>query len=429
MHLYRHDTSLQDYFHPLQLDMLAKSEGNSDGDRTSNQLVSWAIRGADGISKLAYRQRIKTDVLFCPMPYFNRKTENIFLMRSLLGLAETGAKILCLLPSSSPLRDELDQQLKTVGRSGQVDFLDPATSLNRIEARTRARMSTIRGSLAFEKAVSILEPYQLMPGRAAKAGFAQIAHFVEAWERLAPRIEFDSVVARCHWHTLCSSVCRTAQERGKPVITFQQGVIGHTLDVPVTASKYVAFGRSSATFLEKANKRFFQAAGMPQIATEYVPGGCLYDTITPLPNQFDQQSLLIVDVPMAQDDFYGTENQCQALLQLAEKLLASPIPLRKIIIRPHPYWSNLDFAACQRLAREYPTRCELSHPAWSLEDDMRRSSAVAGIFSGVLTVAAACGLPTIFLETEDGYQTGDLACFSPHRRYCPTLRFFRSADS
>ncbi len=424
-HLYRHDTSLQDYFLPLQLDMLSKPQGNTDGERTSNPLVAWVLRSADGISKLSYRQKIKTDVLFCPMPYFSRKTENIFLTRSLLGLAETGAKILCLLPSSSPLHDELDAQLESAGRTGQVDFLDPATSLNRIEARTRARMSKIRGSLAYERAVSILEPYQLKPGRAAKAGFEQIAHFVEAWERLAPRIEFDSVVTRCHWHALCSPVCRTARERGKPVITFQQGVIGHTLDVPVTASKYVSFGRSSASFLEKANKRFFQAAGMPETSTEYVHGGCLYDTITPLPSQFDQRSLLIVDVPMAQDDFYGTESQCQALLQLAEKLLASPLPLRRIIIRPHPYWSNLDFEACQRLAREYSTRCELSHPAWSLEDDMRRSSAVVGIFSGVLTVAAACGLPTVFLETEDGYQTGDLACFSPHQTLLPNAAFFQ----
>jgi hypothetical protein len=47
-----------------------------------------------------------------------------------------------------------------------------------------------------------------------------------------------------------------------------------------------------------------------------------------------------------------------------------------------------------------------------LEDDLRRSSAVVGIISGVLTIAAACGLPTVFIETESGYTTGDLACFS-----------------
>jgi hypothetical protein len=154
---------------------------------------------------------------------------------------------------------------------------------------------------------------------------------------------------------------------------------------------------------------------MPEPPVEYINGGCLLDTVTALPDQFDHQTLLMVDVPQPADqsDFYGIESQCQALLQLAERLLAADLPLRRLVIRPHPYWSNLDFEACQRLVREHSTRCELSHPVWSLEDDLRRSSAVVGIFSGVLTVASACGLPTVFFETEDGYTTGDLACFSP----------------
>ena len=88
----------------------------------------------------------------------------------------------------------------------------------------------------------------------------------------------------------------------------------------------------------------------------------------------------MVDVPApdGQGDFYGFETQCQALLQLAERLLAAGPPLRRLVIRPHPFWNNLNLESCQRLVREHPTRCELSHPAWSLEDDLRRSSVVAG---------------------------------------------------
>jgi hypothetical protein len=78
---------------------------------------------------------------------------------------------------------------------------------------------------------------------------------------------------------------------------------------------------------------------------------------------------------------------------------------------------------------EPSTRCELSHPAWSLEDDLRRSSAVVGILSGVLTVASACGLPTFFLETEQGFTNADLACFSPVKRCCLTLHFPESGNS
>jgi hypothetical protein len=156
---------------------------------------------------------------------------------------------------------------------------------------------------------------------------------------------------------------------------------------------------------------------------DYVQGGSLFDTIIDLPDQFDLHTLLMVDVPGPQDDFYGVESQSQALIRLADRLLRSDAPSLRVVIRPHPFWNGLDFSACQRLVREHPNRCELSHPAWSLEDDLRRSSAVVGIFSGVLTVAAACGLPAYFLQTEEGYTTGDLACFSPRQTLLPEAAF------
>ena len=423
LHLYRNDVSLQDYFLPLQLDTLNCARVNSRDLPDSSRLVHWATLGANKVSQLRPRTRVKADVLFCPMPYFSRKTETQLFIRTLIGLAQTDATILCLLPVDAPCRGELDEQLTAAGRSRQVTFIDPASSLNPLEGRLLSMAARMRGSSAFEETVQILEPHGLSPSRGVKGGFEHTAYFVEAWERLASSVEFDTVVARCHWHALCSPVCRTARQRGKPVITFQQGVIAHTLDVPVTASKYVAFGRSSATFLARMNHKFFQAAGVSEPSVEYIGGGCLFDKILDLPDQFDNQTLLMVDVPAAQSDFYGVESQCEVLLQLAEKLLASDLPLRRLVIRPHPYWSNLDLEACQRLVREHSTRCELSHPVWSLEDDLRRSSAVVGIFSGALTVASACGLPAIFLQTEQGYTTGDLACFSPRQTLLPDAAF------
>ena len=404
VHLYRQDVSLQDYFMTLQLDTPTGPRASSRDRRPSARLSNGLFAALTSVSQIRPRRKIKTDVLFCPMPNSSRKTETRFLVRALLGLAQTDAKILCLLPAGAPCRDELDAQLANAGRSGQVSFIDPATPLNSMDGTPALGSSPGCGrASAFDETVQILEPHGLSPGPEVQGKFRRIAHFVEAWERLAPCVEFDAVVARCHWHALCSPVCRTARQRGKPVITFQQGVIGHTLDVPVTASKYVAFGQSSASFLARVNRKFFQAAGMPEPPVEYVNGGCLFDTVTALPDQFAHQTLLMVDVPTAQGDFYGIESQCRALLQLAERLLAADLPLRRLLVRPHPYWSNLDFEACQRLVREHPTRCELSHPAWSLEDDLRRSSAVVGIFSGVLTVASACGLPTVFLKTQEGY--------------------------
>jgi hypothetical protein len=421
--LYRHDISLQDYFMQLQMDPLTGLHSRTGDRHPPSQLVSRAIHSANWVSRLGHSKRIKTDVLFCPIPYFGRKTENKLLARTLLGLAQTDAKILCLLPGGAPCRGELDAQLEAVGRKGQVEFIDPAAASNSFEARTRVRLSRMRGRSAFETVLSILEPHGLSPSHALVGGFEHIAHFVEAWEHLEPSVDFDALVARCHWHALCSPVCRTARQRGKPIITFQQGVVGHTLDVPLTASKFVAFGQPSAKFLAQANERFFQACDMNMPRVDYVKGGCLFDTIVDLPDQFALQTLLMVDVPGPQDDFYGVESQSQALIQLARNLLSSGLTQCRVVIRPHPFWNDLDFEACLRLIREHPNRCELSHPAWSLEDDLRRSSAVVGIFSGVLTVASACGLPTYFLQTEQGYTTGDLACFSPDQTLLPDAAF------
>jgi hypothetical protein len=202
-------------------------------------------------------------------------------------------------------------------------------------------------------------------------------------------------------------------QRGKPVITFQQGVFGHTTDVPVTATKFVAFGASSATVLAEANRRFFAAVGSAEPPIDYVSGGSLFDTILPLPDQFSLQTVLMINMPSVQGDTWGDGEQAQALLQLAEELLAAKLPLRHMVIRPHPQWKDSDLGACLKLVREHRDVCELSHPAWSLDDDLSRSSVVIGIWSGALTVASACGLPTIFLQTEQGFTTRDLACFSP----------------
>lgn len=411
--LYRHDPSLQDYFMELQLAKFTGTPVCSHELPPPRRLFASAIRGADKVSRFRSREVLKCDVIICPNQHFGRQTETRFFIRTVLGVAQTGAKILCLLPNDAPCRKELYDRLEADGRAGQVEFLDPANSSNQIEARLRKRVARARGREAFAETVRILEPFGLSPRRDVIFNFERRAYAIDAWERLATWIDFDAAIVRCHWFAVSSSICRTAMKRAKPVMTFQQGVICDTLDVPITAAKYVTFGQPSARFMARANRAFFDAARKPELPVEYVNGGCLIDTIIDLPDQFDRQSLLMVDVPTPQRDFYGVECQSSALLELAERLLAADLPLRRIVIRPHPFWSDLDFEACRRLIREHPMRCELSHPAWSLEDDLRRSSIAIGIFSGVLTVASACGLPTYFLQTEQGFSSGDLECFSP----------------
>src|SRR5208337_5170215 len=202
VHLYRHDVSLQDYFHALDREMFEDSRGVPSDRASINPLVAWSFHAADKASQILKPRKLKMDVLFCPTPYFSRKTEIRFLARTLLGLAHIGAEILCLLPVYAPFRRDLVLELTAAGCSKQITFLDPGMPFNPVEVRMRSIAARLRGRAAFEKTVQILEPRGLSPTRSALADFERTAQYVEAWERLAPSIEFEAVVARCHWYDL-----------------------------------------------------------------------------------------------------------------------------------------------------------------------------------------------------------------------------------
>ena len=423
VHLYRHDVTLQDYFRAVDNEVLAGSRNTPGVAKPPKPHLAWPFIAANRVTRSLGSRKIKTDILFVPTLYFGRKTEIRLLTKTLLGLAQTGAEILCLLSAIAPFKKELDLELEAAGRSKQVTFLDPATPFSPLEGRMRAKAARFRGHTAFEETVQILEPYGLNPTSSLIADFESTARHIEGWERLAQSIEFDAVVARCHWYDLSSPVCRTGMQRGKPVVTFQQGVVDHTLDVPITASKFVAFGESSASVLAESSRRFFNAVGSPEPPVEYVCAGSLFDILLPLPDQFSHRSVLLVDSHSVPGDPWGTEKEVQALLQLAEKLLCADLPLNRLVIRPHPHWSDHDLGTCLELVREHWDRCELSHPVWPLEDDLRRSSVVIGIASGVLTVASGSGLPTIFLRTEQGFTIRDLECFAPEQTLLPDAAF------
>src|ERR1700678_4373117 len=161
--LYRHDVSLQDYFLALQLDTLTSPRLTSGDLHATNTLIKSAVQSIGSVGRLRARRKIKTDVLFCPVPYFARKAENDFLVRALLGLAQTDAKILCLLPTDAPCRHEMDDRLAAAGRSRQVEFLDPTASLNSMDARWLSMAGRARSRAALRRTVRVLEPHGLSP--------------------------------------------------------------------------------------------------------------------------------------------------------------------------------------------------------------------------------------------------------------------------
>ena len=409
VHLYRHDVSLHDYFLPLQLGWGTSRGANVRRPSRAERASRVATGGLYRVARPVARPKYKADVLFCPMPYFQRPAENRFLVRTLIGLARTGATVLCLLPDSAPCRPEVVAQLEAEHRQGQVTLLDPTAALNPVARALFSRAGRYRGRAEFLRVSELLRPLGLEPPEASLSAFEHVGTFVEAWRAIEDRVDFGAVVARCHWGTLCSPVCRTAQQLSRPVITFQQGVIDQTLDVPVTASQYVSFGECSAVFLAEMNRQFFETVGKREPPVEFIPSGSLFDTVLDLRDQFAARALLVVDNPDPKG-FYGLNVERCGVLPLIRRLLRSRACVRRVVIRLHPYWEYYELESWKELVREFPDVCELSSTAWTLEDDLRRSSVAIGNFCGSLTVAAASGLPTFFVET-DRIATRDLACF------------------
>ncbi len=54
---------------------------------------------------------------------------------------------------------------------------------------------------------------------------------------------------------------------------------------------------------------------------------------------------------------------------------------------------------------------------------MQRASIAIGVFSGVLTVTSAAGLPTVFIQTDRGFVTGDFDCFTPSQTLLPDAAY------
>ena len=169
--------------------------------------------------------------------------------------------------------------------------------------------------------------------------------------------------------------------------------------------------------MARMNRAFHDAVGLPEPCVKFVPGGSLYDIILDLPNQFDRHSLLVIDDPDP-SGFYGLDIHHRGVLRAVEKILRESVPLRRVIVRPHPFMGNLDLEPWKQLVRDFPDSCEISSSAWTLEDDLKRVSVVIGSTSGALTVASACGLPTIYVGT-DSFATGDLECFLQGQSFLP----------
>src|SRR5579863_7702918 len=151
--LYRQDPTLQDYFHPLQLDLLDSARARAGHDSHNKDFWTGALHRTLKFSTSGNRHRLKADVLVCPSQHFGRRSETLFFFRTVLGVAEIGAKVLCLVPDGEPSKVELNSLLERAGRRGQVEYFDVRAAENQIEARLAPRIAKKRAKATFDEVV------------------------------------------------------------------------------------------------------------------------------------------------------------------------------------------------------------------------------------------------------------------------------------
>ena len=408
--LYRASPHFQHYFYSLQKHVSFDANPPTEIPATPWTPTATLARTAQSLTQRVPKRHYQVDVLVCGIWLWARRQEDELTVRLLQNLLEQGVSVLCLLHEGTS--DRIQQQLQSAVEPAALDrlhFLDPAGRIGRLDARFGLGTARHRAHADFDQAQQLLAPYGIQIQVSALPEFEWAAARLTEWESWAPYIAFETALVRCHWLPLCSAVAHTALARQKKVVTLQQGVVGHSLDVPILAHQYLCFGISSKRVFSEMESAFATETGRGPVCEDYVPVGSLFDPILDLSDNFRQRTVLVLDQSTRwANHLYGLEEQTTALIRLVTLLCEATEGLHQVVIRPHP--ASTDSQQWQRLAAQFPQRCVISPPTQSLADDLGRAAIAISLFSGASVIAAASGLPSFFLKTADGYYTQDLAC-------------------
>ncbi|CCQ54127.1 hypothetical protein [Crocosphaera watsonii] len=290
----------------------------------------------------------------------------------------------------------------------KLSFINPQNEIPRGYQILFKYLAAIAGKLDYQYLSNLLAEHNIHL-RWSSEMISNKIYAMLSWLWVANQIEFETAILRVEWESYSFLIKETAKCRGKKTIAFQHGVISHTLDIPVTVSRFLTFGEQSAQFLQSLNQDFAKITGQTNLCNDFRPCGSVIDNIQIIPNNFEQKTVLIIDQSVDRAiGFNGLKEQIKTLDELLEKLLMQE-NIKKVIIRPHPEATISDaWISCKC---HYPDKCDFSNAKFPLDMDISRSSVAIGLFSGALAIAAASGLPTYWLKTVDGYYTGDLSCF------------------
>jgi len=257
-------------------------------------------------------------------------------------------------------------------------------------------------------------------GRDACVPLREMALAKVQWRRLRAGLRFGAAVVRTRYLPL--SAVLLADSLGSPhrTVSLQHSVVTSPASfAPIPARRYLCFGATSRSVLAALDTDLAGRAGRDRICQELLPAGSLVDPIPEPCEPRRARTVLVVDQSSAWASRYfgGGPAQDHALLRAAEALARTCRVLDRVLVRLHP--AREAAARWSALARRVGSRMELTPAGGALAEDLCRASVVVGLFSTVLPVAAAAGLPTMLLREEGGFLTPDLGGFVPRQVLAP----------
>jgi len=274
---------------------------------------------------------------------------------------------------------------------------------------------------------AILAARGLQLGRDALPALRAAALGKAAWRILAGRLRFGTAIVRTRYMPLSAAVlagCMT--DDGPLTISFQHSIVTSPGSfTPCTAKRYAVFGEASRALLARLDAGLASTAGRAVICRDLVPVGSLVDPIIDAHlGRSRPASVLIVDQGSDWTDrHFGCGEEQRTSLELAARTLADRSRMvDRVVVRPHPFGNTL--ARWNALADANRDRIVISPPGRPIEAELGAASIVLGLFSTLLPVAAASGIPTLFVWSPGWFSTPDLAPFhasfvAPER--CPEV--------
>ena len=249
MHLYRQDVSLQNYFQALDFDVFSRPRDSISPRTSINPLKAWSFHAADKATRMSNREGSKR-ILFFSNALLRPQNRNSVSYSDIARLGENrGRDSMLASHHTRPSAWNWKLNWKPLGVAGKLNFWIPeCPSVQWTSACGRSRRNC---ELAWP--LQKQSRYLSHMGSARRVAPWRVLKGLRATLRHGNGLRLQSSLMLLS-HDVTGMTCAVpfaglAMQRGKPVITFQQGVVDYTMDVPIVASKFVAFGASSASVL------------------------------------------------------------------------------------------------------------------------------------------------------------------------------------